>query len=277
MFCECRDYATALVWSDWLRLFGGPVGQSPRSGWFHRVCGSSRLRQNHNSPRCGRKHVQGAAGVLTGQTDHCSGSDKENEWYEWYEWYWTFEFWGTHGVLYLWTKPFLCHFSSDRRTCLFIFSNPELCIYISYWVCLRDGRARNWQHEYHSVVFCGSSTSNHTPVCFLPVFMEEKLSERIFIIGLISIEWHQWMSLNKLIPISQNFPHANCRSRWWTFWVISLTSWEMPTWAAWRVQWVQVAWRGSDKPLMNMSQRWDVQDFLKYFEVYFVVVLLWFY
>ena len=130
MFCECRDYATALVWSDWLRLFGGPVGQSPRSGWFHRVCGSSRLRQNHNSPRCGRKHVQGAAGVLTGQTDHCSGSDKENEWYEWYEWYWTFEFWGTHGVLYLWTKPFLCHFSSDRRTCLFIFSNPELCIYI---------------------------------------------------------------------------------------------------------------------------------------------------
>ena len=131
MFCECRDYATALVWSDWLRLFGGPVGQSPRSGWFHRVCGSSRLRQNHNSPRCGRKHVQGAAGVLTGQTDHCSGSDKENEWYEWYEWYWTFEFWGTHGVLYLWTKPFLCHFSSDRRTCLFISPIPNFAyIYI---------------------------------------------------------------------------------------------------------------------------------------------------
>lgn len=46
----------------------------------------------------------------------------------------------------------------------------------------------------------------------------------------------------------------------------------MPTWAtASRVQWVQ-AWRGSDKPLMNMSQRWDVQDFwsiLKY-------ILWWF-
>ena len=54
-----------MLWFD-LRLCTGTVGQSPRSvGRFHCVCWSSWLWQNHNSPRRGSEHVQGAAGVLT--------------------------------------------------------------------------------------------------------------------------------------------------------------------------------------------------------------------
>lgn len=100
------------------------MGQSPRSGWFHRVCGSSRLRQNHNSPRCGRKHVQGAAGVLTAKltivavqikkmNDMNDMNDTEPL---------------NFGALMEHSICGQSHFSSDRRTCLFIFSNPKLCI-----------------------------------------------------------------------------------------------------------------------------------------------------
>lgn len=78
-------------------------------------------------------------------------------------------------------------------------SNQYIYI-ISYWVCLRDGRARNWQHEYHFVVFCGSFTSNHTPLCFLPVFMVQKNWANAYIYHRFDINRHQWMSLNKLIP-----------------------------------------------------------------------------
>ena len=89
LLVECR-----MLWLD-LRLFAGPVGQSPRSaGRFHRVCWSGRLRQDHNSPRCGSKHVQGAAGVLICLIAFGVWSPKLasvvgkilNEWY------WTFEF-----------------------------------------------------------------------------------------------------------------------------------------------------------------------------------------